>query len=100
MNAVPFPLYDDLLREANKSSSIPNLNMMSPLINSLDSVAVEVIMALIWHHTIITNTYIAGKLPYNGKMFNVSSGLMYKLKDLPDILLKILWIYIDGDNIA
>ena len=93
-----FPLYDDLIKESRELPSGSDVQKMSTIINSLSKDNMDVIMALIYHHSLVNGDHIQGKTPYNGKIFDGTRGVKYQIKDLPADLLKILWLFIGGPN--
>lgn len=98
-----FPLYDSLLKESRENKEIKeisssNIQKMSTIVNSLTKDKMDIIMALIYHHSLVNNNYVQGKTPYNGKIFDGTRGVKYQIKDLPVELVKILWLFIDGPN--
>ena len=89
----PFPLYDEL--SAIKTTDIPDPGKLSILLNKLEKDKREIVMALIYHHAIMTKVFNQDRLvPYEGKMFGGMSGISMKIKDLPNDLVRILWIYV------
>lgn len=94
----PLPLYDQLLDQSNDFSGTIEFSKLSSLVNNATSAPekLEVIMALIFHHSIKDKSFINGKFPYNIKTINGSRGAFVKIHELPDQLRKIIWIYLNG----
>lgn len=92
-----FPLYSELLDEVYKTNPVPDMHKMSSVINSLSSEKMIQMMIIIHHHAIVTGSFQNGKIPYEGKIFNGTKGVKYKISDLPIELQKIIWIFIDGN---
>lgn len=94
-----FPLYDLLAKEVKENKGTEcNAQKISAIVNSLSKEKMEVVMALIYHHSLLCGDHVPGKISYGGKIFDGTKGVKYQIKNIPNELLKILWLYIDGPN--
>lgn len=89
------PIYDRLVNFADHINISSELDtIISVNINQLSAVEAEIIYALIIHHGNITGQAIVDGAPFAGKCNKNSKGILYSFDDMPDILRKIIVIYV------
>lgn len=89
-----YPLYDELLRHSDKI--VPDQAKLSVMINKMNSEKFEVIYSLILHHAILNKSLNHLKpVPYEAKFLNGKTGPIFKIQNLPPVLIKVLWLYVD-----
>lgn len=88
-----YPLYDQLLKKSESSDVEERIDDLAYMINSSDDSHInEVIASLILHHA-IQNSEFKNKIPYSGVKYDKDGGIKYQMKDLPKILIRIIWFY-------
>lgn len=96
-----FALYDILLKKS-ASMTTPTHGVLHSLcsrINNLPAENLDVIYALMIHHTLVNNitdvrTLASGKLPYRMEVFPSGKGILIRMKELDPQLRNILAAYI------
>lgn len=91
-----FPLYDELLETARKSSQAIDLRKICSTINNLPDEHILIVFLLILHHELTENKGTRFKaIPYNGQLFSAGRGVMYTMMNLPPFLQRIIACYIN-----
>jgi len=99
MTVHPYPLYDQLVAQVDPAKSI-DIDTLVTTIKKLPTAKpdgldhCEEIMALIYHHSLVTEAASPRTLPYGAKLITASRGITFECQQLPPDLTRILDSYL------
>jgi hypothetical protein len=94
MSRLTFPLYDSLLEKSETMQDIPDVWKYIP---NLPAEHLEMIYALIYHHSLKDPAQKFTKkciTPYKSKVFDTGKGVIFQVNLLPFVLQRVISTYV------